>query len=132
MGKYQKPAGFWRSFFLAWRGLIYTWKTQGHLRFHVFAGLIVLAGGWWVQLSRWEWTMLIFAMGSVMAAEVMNTAIEFAVDLVEPNFHPLAGIVKDVAAGAVLITVIQAVIIGNLIFGPPLIRWVKSFFMVGG
>lgn len=79
---------------------------------------------WWVKLTRWEWAILLLTIGSVIAAEVMNTAIEIVVDLVQPNFHPLAGMAKDVAAGAVLMTAIQAVAVGIVIFGPPLGRWV--------
>ena len=128
MGKYQKPTGFWRGLSLAWRGLAYTWRTQGHMRFHVFAGMVALAAGWLVRLSGLEWLILIMAIGAVISAEVMNTAIEFAVDLVEPHFHPLAGISKDIAAGAVLVTVLQAVLVGLFLFGPPLLRWIRAVF----
>lgn len=124
MEKYQKISSYWRSFGQAYRGILYSWKTQKHLRFHIVAGTIVLIAAWWLKLTRWEWAILLLTIGSVIAAEVMNTAVEIVVDLVQPNFHPLAGMAKDVAAGAVLVTAIQAVAVGIVIFGPPLIRWV--------
>lgn len=126
MGRYQKSVGFWRSLNQAWRGIAYTWKTQGHLQFHVVAGILMLYFAWWMKLSRFEWVLLIYAIGSVIAAEVMNTAIEIVVDMVQPNFHPLAGMAKDVAAGAVLVTAIQAVVIGLIVFAPSLTRWVHQ------
>ncbi len=57
-----------------------------------------------------------FAIGSVLGAEAMNSALEIVVDMVQPNFHPLAGMAKDVAAGAVLVAAIQAVMIGMIVF----------------
>jgi diacylglycerol kinase (ATP) len=126
MGKYQKTSSFWRSFSQAYRGILYSWKTQRHFRFHIVAGILVLIAAWWVRLARWEWVILLLTIGSVIAAEVMNTAVEIVVDLAQPNFHPLAGMAKDVAAGAVLVTAIQAVAVGVVIFGPPLSRWVGA------
>ncbi len=119
MGKYHKP-GFWRSLNQAWRGLLYAWRTQGHIKFHIVAGISVLCFAWWWEVSTFEWMMLIIAIGCVIAAEVMNTALEIVVDMIQPNFHPLAGIAKDVAAGAVLVTTIQAIAIGLIVFFPRL------------
>ncbi|KLU59625.1 undecaprenol kinase [Peptococcaceae bacterium CEB3] len=116
--------GFWRSLNQAWRGLHYVWKTEGHMQFHAFAGVLVLVGAWWLKLARWEWLLLFYAIGSVFLSEVLNTAVELVVDLVQPNFHPLAGMAKDVAAGAVLVTVIQAVVIGIGLFWLPLWHWI--------
>lgn len=122
MGKYQKTNSFWRSLGQANRGILYSLKTQKHLQFHTVAALLVLLAAWWLELSRWEWVVLMLTIGSVVAAEVMNTAVELVVDLAHPDFHPLAGMAKDVAAGAVLLTAIQAIAVGLLIFGPPLFR----------
>ncbi|TGE32549.1 diacylglycerol kinase family protein [Desulfosporosinus sp. Sb-LF] len=127
MGRYQKP-GFCRSLNQAWRGMLYTWKTQGHLQFHGIAGITVLCCAWWSEVSSFEWLILILAIGSVVGAEVMNTALEIVVDMVQPNFHPLAGMAKDVAAGAVLVTAIQAVVIGMIVFLPRLFRFAGKIF----
>lgn len=127
MGKYHK-SGFWRSLGQAWRGILHALKTQGHMQFHVFAAIIVLGTAWWTRVSRFEWLILIIAIGCVISAEAMNSAVEIVVDLAQPNFHPLAGMAKDVAAGAVLLTVIQAVVIGIIVFGPLLYRFVGKVF----
>ena len=74
MGKYQKP-GFWRSLNQAWRGLLHTWGTQGHMKVHVVAGISVLFFAWWWQVSRFEWLVLIVAIGCVIGSEVMNSAL---------------------------------------------------------
>ncbi|HVJ50199.1 diacylglycerol kinase family protein [Desulfitobacterium sp.] len=124
MEKYPKTNSFWRSLGQAYRGIKYSWKTEKHFQFHIFAGSLVLAIAWWCQLTWVEWVLIILAIGSVIAAEVMNTAVELVVDLVQPNFHPIAGMAKDVSAGAVLVTALQSVVIGLFIFGPPLWRWI--------
>lgn len=127
MGIYRRP-GFRRSLSQAWRGVMYTVKTQKHVQFHVVAGISVLLFAWWSKVTRFEWLILILAIASVISAEVMNSAIETVVDMVQPNYHPLAGIAKDVAAGAVLVTAIQAVVIGLIVFAPALLRFVNRMF----
>ncbi len=124
---YHKP-GFWRSLNQAWRGMLHTAKTQKHVQFHLVAGVSVLFFAWWSEVTRFEWLILIFAIGSVISAEVMNSAIETVVDMAQPNYHPLAGIAKDVAAGAVLVTAIQAAVIGIIVFAPSLLRLASRMF----
>lgn len=125
-GNYQKA--FWRSVNLAWRGIKYTWKTQIHMRIHCFVGVFVLICALLSCLARWEWLILILTMGCVIVAETINTSIELVVGLVEPKFHPLAGIAKDVAAGAVLIAALQALVVGILLFYHPLLRVLEYLF----
>jgi len=127
MGIHHKP-GFLRSLNQAWRGMIYTVRTQKHMQFHVVAGISVLLFAWWSRVSRFEWLILILAIGSVIGAEVMNSAIETVVDMAQPNYHPLAGMAKDVAAGAVLVTAIQAAVIGMIVFAPALLRFTRGIF----
>lgn len=126
MGKYQKTPSFWRSLGQAQRGFRYSLKTQKHLQFHIFAASVVLIAAWWCRLNRTELVLLILTIGSVIVAEVMNTAVELVVDLAEPNFHPIAGMAKDVAAGAVLVSAILSVVIGVIIFGPLLWGWILN------
>lgn len=117
--KYQKkPITFTKSCEGACKGIAYSLKTERHLRFHFFASLLVIALGLYLDLKSYEWLFITFAIGSVLVAELFNTALERTVDLAKPEFHPLAGRAKDVAAGAVLVTAIQAVVIGIIIFGP--------------
>lgn len=82
--------------------------------------LAVVAGGLRVGLSPLEWCAVLVALALVWIAETLNTALERLTDLVSPEYHPLAGKVKDVAAGAVLMAMLAAVSIGAILFGPRL------------
>jgi len=87
------------------------------MRFHFFISLLVVISGFVFHLSGIQWLFVTYAISSVLVAELFNTALERTVDLAKPNLDPLAGMAKDIAAGAVLITTIQAVIVGSVIFG---------------
>ena len=105
----------------ALQGLHDAWHGQPNLRLHVFCGVGVVTLGAWCGLSVVEWLWVSFAIGLVIFAELMNTAIEHTVDLVVGLRHdPLARKVKDVAAGCVLVAVVIAVVIGALTFAPRL------------
>lgn len=82
--------------------------------------VLVVALGFWARLSRLEWCAAIAALALVWTAETLNTAIERLTDLASPEFHPLAGKAKDVAAGAVLLAMLAAISIGAVLFGPRL------------
>ncbi|AGA70396.1 diacylglycerol kinase [Desulfitobacterium dichloroeliminans LMG P-21439] len=122
MGQHHQRNSEWGSFRNAFRGIFYNVKTQKHFRIHLFVTIVVLLTAYWLGLERWEWAILFLTISSVLTAEAINTAVEITVDLAEPNVHPLAGLAKDVAAGAVLIAVIMAVGVGILLFGPPLAK----------
>ncbi|WEK19751.1 MAG: diacylglycerol kinase family protein [Candidatus Pedobacter colombiensis] len=109
---------FIKSFGYAFSGLGYSFKSQFNFKIHVFALVVVSIAGWWFKLSVSEWLWIIAASGLVLMAELFNTAIEVLVDLVSPEIHPKAKIIKDAAAAAVLMIAIAAVIIGLIIFVP--------------
>jgi diacylglycerol kinase (ATP) len=102
-------------FRVALGGLIYTFKTQRHMRFHLYVVLIVVMLGILVNLQLREMLVLLFTISLVLVAEMFNSAIEATVDLVSPNYNPLAKFAKDIAAGAVLITTIIALAVGGLL-----------------
>jgi diacylglycerol kinase (ATP) len=79
--------------------------------------------GIWLKANTTEWAILALAIGFVFSAEAFNTALETVVDLVSPDFHPLAGITKDVAAGAVLLAAISSAAAGLIIFVPKIVRY---------
>lgn len=106
------------SFGYAFRGVWAALRTEVHLWFHAAATVVVLGLGLYFGLERWEWAAIALAVGAVWCAELVNTAIEAVVNLVSPEFHPLAGRAKDVAAGAVLVMALAALVVGLLIFGP--------------
>lgn len=100
-------------------GIVYGLRTQRHLRFHLLAGSAAILLGCWKGLSITQWMVLTMLIAVVVAAELLNTAIETVVDLVSPDRHPLAGIAKDTAAGAVLVVALGALVIALLLFLPP-------------
>lgn len=109
---------FLRSVSYAASGLSHAVTTQANMRIHLASVVIVNAAGWLAGLNRPEWLAIVFAQGLVISAELMNTAVEHAVDLVSPERHPLAKAAKDAAAGAVLVTALTAVVVGLLVFVP--------------
>ncbi|QNK62413.1 diacylglycerol kinase family protein [Pedobacter sp. PAMC26386] len=110
-----------KSFGYALSGIAYTTKTQMNFKIHLVATLLVGITGWYLQLSSNEWLWIILAIGLVLVAELLNTAIELLVDLVSPDFNIQAGKIKDVAAGAVIVAAFISVIIAAIIFIPKLI-----------
>lgn len=107
-----------RSFGYAWKGIQSCVGKEQNLSFHLIAAMEVIIAGIVLGITRTEWIMVVMCIGTVIAAELFNTAIEKLVDLVSPERHPVAGQVKDIAAGAVLICAVAAAIIGLIIFIP--------------
>lgn len=107
---------FIRSFGFAAKGIRAAVATQRHMKFHLGAAMLVSAAGIYVNLSREEWGLVMLAIGLVITAELMNSSIESLVDIIEPRQHPMAGKVKDIAAGGVLVASICALGIGLLVF----------------
>jgi diacylglycerol kinase (ATP) len=107
-----------KSFRYALEGLKYTVVTQRNMRIHFLVALGVLVLSLYLPLSKLEVLLLFVAIILVIFAELINTAIEKVVDMVTEEFHPLAKIAKDVAAGAVLLTAGLAIVIGISIFYP--------------
>jgi len=107
-----------RSFKYAISGVFKALILCRNLKIHYLIGLIAIAFGFFYNISRLEWAILLLIITLVVTLEMINTAIEKVVDLLTEKYHILALIAKDVAAGAVLIASIVAFIIGALIFGP--------------
>lgn len=107
---------FIQSFSVAFKGIREAVTSQRNVKIHIAVALITVAAGIYVDLSGAEWGLIAFAIGLVLSAELLNTAIEKLTDLLEPRQHPLAGTVKDMAAGGVLIAAVTALIIGVLVF----------------
>lgn len=114
------------SFQYAFAGIWYTLKTQRNAQIHLAIAAFILMLGLWLSLTLLEWAILALTTGFVFTAEMINTVAETAMDYATTEFHPQVKIVKDVAAGAVLIAAITAVIVGLLILGPPLFKIVIS------
>lgn len=112
-----------RSFGYAWKGIRCCVGKEQNLSFHLIATVVMVIAGFTFGISRTEWMIVLLCIGAVIAAELFNTAIEKLVDLVSPERHPIAGQVKDIAAGAVLVCAVAAAMVGLLIFTPYLTRF---------
>lgn len=110
------------SFGYAWQGIRGCIGKEQNLSFHLITSLAVIIAGIGFNISRNEWIAVILCIGLVIAAELFNTAIERLVDFVSPQRHPIAGQVKDIAAGAVLVCALAAIAVGLIIFVPYLTR----------
>jgi diacylglycerol kinase len=109
----QSVIGAFRS---AFAGLFYCIWHERNMKIHIGAIIIVAFLCWWFALEKYEIFILLLTVEGVVVAEMINTAVETIVDIVSPEIHPLAKIAKDVAAGAVMITVIFSLIIGWMLF----------------
>lgn len=107
-----------RSIRCAFVGVWVMLSSQHNAWIHAAASLLVVVAGLYFGLTAAEWCWIILSVISVWTAEALNTAFEFLTDVASPEFHPLAGKAKDVAAGAVLITAFGAVLIGLVVFAP--------------
>ncbi|MDQ2794227.1 MAG: diacylglycerol kinase family protein [Bacteroidota bacterium] len=120
----RPPEGLWRrrvaSFGHAGRGVWTALRSEVHMRYHAVATVLVLGLGFYCGLGRLEWALVALAIAGVWTAELLNTALEALTDLASPDFHPLAGKAKDIAAGAVLLAAAGAAAVGALVFGPHL------------
>ena len=112
---------FFKSFVYAFNGILSAFKTEQNLLVQTIFGIIVIGLGFFLKLSNVELVIVILTCGLVIALELVNTAIEYVVDMAMPEIHPLAKIAKDVAAGAVLITAFTAFIVGLIIYLPKII-----------
>ena len=111
-----------KSISYALKGIYFYVTSESNVRIHLFATVLVIGLGCWLHVSTQQWILLALAIGIVHASEAFNTALEEIVNFISPQQHPSAGKIKDLAAGAVLLTTITAAIIGILIFTPLLIQ----------
>jgi diacylglycerol kinase len=112
----DRIAEFFKSFVYALHGISASFKDQRNLKVQTIVGLITIGAGCYFKITSTEWCLILLTISVVIGLEMMNTAIEGLVDLVTQERKPLAGKVKDVAAGAVLFASVMAVIIGVIIF----------------
>ncbi len=110
-----------RSFIFAFAGLAYLVRTQPNFWVHLMAACCVGVVCALLGLRGAELAVLLLTIGFVLVLEALNTALEALVDLASPEYHPLAKIVKDVAAAAVLIAAITAVLVGLVLLLPRLL-----------
>lgn len=104
----------WSAFGFAFVGAWDLLRNHAPAKIHILAFFGMAGIAWWLDFAMWKWIMFFLCSGMVLAAEALNTAIEYVVDLVSPDYHVLAGKAKDMAAAAVLFTAVFSAIIAAL------------------
>jgi diacylglycerol kinase (ATP) len=112
----QRTPTIFDSFNYAFEGLIHVLRTQRNMRAHFLAAALVLVVALVVDVSKIELIVLLISIVFVLVAEMVNTAIEGAIDVATSSFDPMAKLAKDIAAGAVLLATINALAVGYLVF----------------
>ena len=105
----------------AFAGVKIALRTQRNLRNHLFVGAFIIALSFLLQINAIEWSLLLLTISIVLVAEFINTALEFSIDLISPQFSSLAKKAKDISAAAVLIAAFVSLIIGLIVFGPKIL-----------
>ena len=111
-----------KSFSYAIDGFKKSFNEEANMKIHVMMTILVIICGFLFKVTRLEWIFLLFAIGLVISAELLNTAIENLVDLVCKEKNYKAGLIKDVSAGFVMILAITSAIVGLIIFVPKLLN----------
>jgi diacylglycerol kinase len=114
-------SNFWRSFLFAGQGVWHAVRHQRNMRVHLAAAVAAVVAGLILKISSMGWACVLLAIGLVLTAEMLNTVVESLVDLYTDEYHPLAKIAKDTAAGAVLVSSLAALAVGLAVFLPRLI-----------
>jgi diacylglycerol kinase (ATP) len=111
-----REGGLARSFNSALEGIVYALRTQRNAKIHFAVTALVLFASVWLSITKIELILLLITIALVLVTEMMNSSLEVILDLTVERYHPLARIAKDVAAGAVLFSALNAVLVGYLIF----------------
>jgi len=110
-----------KSFVYAGNGIKILLRDEHNARIHLFATIIVIILGFLYNISSIEWIAVLFSIALVISMEMINSAIENMCNFISPEMHASIKIIKDLAAGAVLVSAIIALIIGLIIFVPKII-----------
>ena len=114
----MKQQNIFSSFVNAFNGLRHFFVHERNGRIQSCAAVVAICVAAWLHVSATEWLVLLLCIGAVLCLEMLNSAIEKLCDLVHKNYHPVIKIIKDVAAGAVLLASVVSVIIALIIFLP--------------
>ena len=116
------------SFSHAFNGIVQAFKTENNIKRHTLAAVLIVLAGVVLEVSAMEWVITILLVGFVFVAELLNTAIEYTVDMVcGDTYNELAKYSKDIAAGATLVAAVTAVIVVLIIYLPKGIDYISAF-----
>lgn len=126
MTKFKKQ-NFSSTFKNARKGMRLTLKSERNIRIHFFVAILVLITAYCLNFSITRFCILLLTISAVISSEMFNSAIEFSLDAIFHNrYSRMVGMAKDIAAGAVMVVTITAVLIGVLLFAPPVIRLIAG------
>ena len=111
-----------QSFLNAFSGLVYAFRSERNLPLHLAGAAVALAASFYFKVERFELLFVILAIFLVFITEMLNTAVETAVDLKTTEIHPLARIAKNIAAGAVLFAALFALVVAYIVFAERLVN----------
>jgi diacylglycerol kinase len=114
-----------KSFEYAWAGIRSCFKSEPNFRIHLVAAIVVILFSLLLNISATEWIAVVFCIALVLTMEMINTAIEKLCDVVHKEPHPVIKKVKDIAAGAVLLSAVFSLITAAIIFLPKIIMYFK-------
>jgi len=135
MKSYKKSEGtyskaFFQSVNAALEGVVHTLKSERNMRLHFLVAFLVLIAGIYFNFSAVEFMLLCFTVTFVLVAEMFNTAIEYTIDRINDEYHPLAKIAKDIAAGAVFVSSVNAAVIGYILLSKRIGRYIGGPFFI--
>jgi diacylglycerol kinase (ATP) len=116
----MQESGFVKSVNAAIEGFIYVMKTERNMRIHFMSAVLIILLGIFLNFGSTDIMILCITVTLVLAAEMINTCVELIVDLITAELHPVARIIKDASAGAVLLTSINAIVVGYMLFSKKL------------
>jgi len=120
-GQKENHPTFTRSFLFAIQGFRTAIQTERNIKVMLLGFALAVAAGFLLQIDLLSWAIILLCCGVVIAAELLNTAVETIVDLVSPEYHPLAGRAKDISAGAVWALCVIVALVGVIVFARALI-----------
>ena len=121
-GNYFSWKTFIKSFSYAALGILQFFKKEQNAKIHLVAAVVVSILSVWLRISTMELLVVIFSIALVWITEMINTALEQTMDMISPEWHPKVKMIKDLAAGAVLVAALAALLAGCLIFIPKLLH----------
>ena len=126
MTKY-KTQNLRNTFKNARKGMRLSLKSERNIRIHLFAAMLSLSTAFCLNFSIEKFCILLIVISAVISAEMFNSAIEFALDAIYHNrYSKIVGMAKDIAAGAVMVVTIIAILVGVLLFVPPILDIILS------
>ncbi|MBO7675376.1 MAG: diacylglycerol kinase family protein [Atopobiaceae bacterium] len=120
-GQENNHPTFLRSFLFAIQGFRMALKTERNIKVMLLGSVFAVSMGFLLQIDLLSWAIILLCCGVVIAAELLNTAVETIVDLVSPEYHPLAGRAKDISAGAVWALCVIVALVGVIVFANALL-----------